>query len=52
MEAAGAKNGASILEMDESELLAQLERAEKKENIAPKNFNALPNTSTQNISID
>lgn len=48
MEAAGAKNGASILEMDESELLAQLERAEKKENIAPKNFNALPNTNITN----
>lgn len=44
MEAAVAKNTASIFEMDESELLAHLERAEKKENIAPKNFNTLANT--------
>ena len=44
MEASAAESALSIFDIDESELLAKLERAEKKENIAPKNSNALIST--------
>ena len=48
MDAIVEKNNVSIFDVDESELLAKLERAEKKENIAPKHLNTISTSSTYN----